>query len=211
MRKILLFVWFLLPIAAAAYHFGPGQERLRTDHAADAISTAKELAHKARALAAKEGDEAAKGLWTQAEAAYSEALTELPADKVAESRELRLERAKAQMFISQLPEARHELETLVDELVKDPDADANMLVDARSSLANAQYYTTWLMRLEGAAREEWEPEIEAARQNYRWSAEQALAQNDTELASTGRENLESAIRLERMKLEDLQGLPLPSQ
>ena len=211
MRKVMLFVWFLLPIAAAAYHFGPGQERLRTDRAGEAISAAKEAARSARALAAKEGDEAAKGLWKEAEAAYSRALAELPADKLAESRELRLERAKAQMFISQLPEARHELESLVDELAKDSQADASVLVDARSSLANAQYYTTWLLRLEGAAREEWEPEIEAARQNYKWSAEQALANHDTELASAGQENLESAIRLERMKLEDLQGLPLPSQ
>ena len=48
-----------------------------------------------------------------------------------------------------------------------------LLADARGALANAQYYTTWLMRLEGLPREEWQPEIEASRQNYKLLAERA--------------------------------------
>jgi hypothetical protein len=67
------------------------------------------------------------------------------------------------------------------------------------------------MRLEGAPREEWEPEIEASRQNYKLLAEDKSLSRDGELVSLAAENLESAIRLERMSLSDLQGLPLPSQ
>jgi hypothetical protein len=78
------------------------------------------------------------------------------------------------------------------------------------------------MRLEGAPREEWEPEIEASRQNYKLLAEDptskctsagaACDKGDEQVASVrAAENLESAIRLERMSLTDLQGLPLPSQ
>jgi hypothetical protein len=67
------------------------------------------------------------------------------------------------------------------------------------------------MRLEGAPREEWEPEIEASRQNYKLLAEDESLASDQRLASLAAENLESAIRLERMSLSDLQGLPLPSQ
>jgi hypothetical protein len=67
------------------------------------------------------------------------------------------------------------------------------------------------MRLEGAPREEWEPEIEASRQNYKLLAEDPAARGDEKLAKLSCENLESAIRLERMSLTDLQGLPLPSQ
>ncbi len=211
MRKLLLFLWLLLPAAALAYHYGPGQERVRCDRADEAIRTAQDLAFRAQELAKEKGDDAAKDLWTQAEKACGEALALLPNDKLAEIRTLRLERAKAQMFIGQMPDARREFEALVDELGADPKADKQQFDEAREGLGNAQYYTTWLMRLEGATREEWEPEIEAARQNYKLLAESALAQADTSAAQRRLENLESAVKLERMELKDLQGLPLPSQ
>src|SRR5262245_26162629 len=106
MRKVLLFVWLLLPAAFGAYHYGPGQERLRSDRAAEATERAEKAAYAARAKAVVvgDGDEAVRELWAQAEEAYTEALELLPSDQVAESRALRLERAKAQMFVSKLPE-----------------------------------------------------------------------------------------------------------
>ena len=211
MRKLLLFVWLLLPAGAAAYHYGPGQDRVHVDCAADASDRAAKLAIEARALAAKDGDCAALGLWAKAESAYTEALESLPNDRVTESRTLRLERAKAQMFLSKLPDAHAELVSLVDELAGDASADPKLLANARNALANAQYYRTWLMRLEGAGQDEWEPEIEASRQNYKLIAEQAEASGDAQLAKANQEDLESSIRLERMNLNDLQGLPLPSQ
>ena len=45
---------------------------------------------------------------------------------------------------------------------------------------------TWLMRLEGHSREEWEPEIEAARQTYRLLAERADASGDQATTVTSR-------------------------
>jgi hypothetical protein len=211
MRKFLLFVWLLLPAAALAYHYGPGQERVRCDEAAQAIARAQEFGFKARALALEQGDDAAKALWTEAEKACGEALALVPADRTGDIRALRLERAKAQMNIGQLPDARHEFEALVDELSADPKAQKSDLAEARQSLAQSQYYMTWLMRLEGSPRTDWEPEIEAARQNYKLLAEDAIAMGDTSAANRGREDLESAVKLERMELKDLQGLPLPSQ
>jgi hypothetical protein len=211
MRRLLLFVWCLLPVGAAAYHFGPGQKEVRADRAAACAARGDAAAKAARETAAKDGDDAARPLWSDAEAAYAEALEALPPGRTAESRALRLERAKSQMFVSQLPDARHDLGALVDELTADPTTDPKLLSDARSALANAQYYSTWLMRLEGAAREEWEPEIDASRQNYKLVAEQSESAHDPKLAAESRENLESAIRLARAELTDLQGLPLPSQ
>lgn len=211
MRKLFLLVWLLVPAGVYAYHYGPGQELLRVDRAGDAAERAQALSKSARETAAAEGDAAARSLWVEAEAAYTEALEALPNDSVAENRALRLERAKAQMFISKLPDAHHEFVGLVDELVQDPAADPALLASAREALANAQYYRTWLMRLEGAPQAEWEPEIEASRQNYKLLAEQAGASGDLTLAKASQENLESAIRLARMDLDDLQGLPLPSQ
>jgi len=211
MRKILLLVWLLLPAAALAYHYGPGQERVRCDKASEAIARAREAAFMARQLALEQGDEAAKPRWKEAEQACGEALALVPPERTEDIRALRLERAKAQMWIGQLPDARREFEALVEEFSADPKASRSDVRDARTGLAQAQYFMTWLMRLEGSPRSEWEPEIEAARQNYKLLAEEAIAEGDKTAAEAGRQDLESAIKLERMELKDLQGLPLPSQ
>jgi len=208
MRRLVLLAWLLLPVAAGAYHYGPGQELLRDDDTAELVRSAEAAARKARAVAAIEGDSAAKPLWMEADAAYSEALASVRNEHVELARTLRLERAKAQLFASKLPEARRDLEQLLGELVDDPGADPKLTAGAREALANAQYYNTWLMRLEGAPREEWEREIDASRQNFRMLAEQSA---DEARVKQAKENLESAIALARMDLEELQGLPLPSQ
>lgn len=211
MRKVLLFVWLLLPAAALAYHYGPGQERVRCDQASEAIARAQETAFRARQLALEQGDDAAKPLWKEAERACGEALALVPPERTTDVRALRMERAKAQMWIGQLPDARHEFEALLEELSADPQAKRDDVREARTGLAQSQYFMTWLMRLEGSPRSEWEPEIEAARQNYKLLAEEAIALGDKTAAESGRQDLESAIKLERMELKDLQGLPLPSQ
>ena len=60
-------------------------------------------------------------------------------------------------------------------------------------------------------REDWEPEIDSARATYKLLAEQAVERGDTTSARKHQEDLESAIRLARMDLGELTGLPLPSQ
>jgi hypothetical protein len=197
MRILLLTGWLLIPVIAAAWHYGPGQERMRLDEVALLLGRADQAA--------------ADGQWEQADNLYDEALRVMPPDRVAEGRRARLERAKAQMLNHKLPVARQDLKELVQELDGDPSADAGIAAEARSALANAQYYTTWLMRLEGEPREDWESEIEAARQNFRLLAEQAEAKGDSAAARKHEEDLESAVRLARMDLPELQGLPLPSQ
>lgn len=197
MRKLLFVIWLLLPVAVAAYHYGPGQEQLRLDEVADLLE---------KADAHAEAEE-----WPLAEELYEQALEELPADRTAERQRIRLERAKAQMLCSELPKARRDLDELVAELESDPEADESVLLEARDALASSQYYMTWLMRLEGLSRDRWEPEVEAARQNYRLLAEASDASGRSDFATRSRENLEASIRLARMDLGELQGLPLPGQ
>lgn len=197
MRTLLLTGWFLIPVIGAAWHFGPGQQHMQLDRIAAALAQAD------KAAAAEE--------WERADALYDEALHMLPAERVADVRRVRLERAKAQMLAHKLPIAHQDLKDLVQEMNADASADQAVLTDAREALANAQYYVTWLMRLEGYVREDWEPEIEAARQNFSLLAEQANAKGDSAGAKKHEEDLESAIRLARMDLAELQGLPLPSQ
>jgi hypothetical protein len=184
-------------VIAAAWHYGPGQERVQLDQIAAILAQADQAATAEQ--------------WERADELYEEALRILPSDRVADIRRVRLERAKAQMLAHKLPVAHQDLRDLVQELTSDPSADPQVLAGARSALANAQYYVTWLMRLEGYSREDWEPEIEAARQNFSLLAEQAEAKGDSGAAKKHEEDLESAIRLARMDLAELQGLPLPSQ
>ncbi|MBL8753431.1 MAG: hypothetical protein JNK15_09035 [Planctomycetes bacterium] len=198
MRNILLVSWLLLPIGAWAYHEGPGQDRLALD-STDAVLVA---AHEA----------ADGGYFKDAVAKYEEALKTLPKnpDAVQKSttQRLQLELAKARMQSGGLPDAREELEALVEQMQGEKSTDEQLLREARRALARSQFYTTWLMRLEGLDRKQWEPEIEAARQNYRLLAEQSKS-TDEQKQLQG--DVEASIRLARMEIEDLQGLPLPSE
>jgi len=205
MRTILLLAWCAAPIAGLAYHYGPGQERLVLDDVATTL---------ARAETAVQDEN-----WGEAVERYDEALKQLPADQTLTQRRLKLERAKAALHDSKLPTATADLSSLVEELQDanatrngaDAATNAQLLRESREALANSQFYMTWLLRLEGKAREEWEPQIDAARQNYRLLAEDAQDRGDTAQQKRSQEDLESAIRLERAELQDLQGLPLPSQ
>jgi len=212
MKRLLIATWLALPVAAYAYHMGPGQDHLRLDEAATLIASADAHAAEAVRLTAAEGEIAARGEWFDAEAEYAEALALLPGERVEDVRRIKLERAKAQMNISKLPDANASLAGLVTELLEDPSADPALLADAQRTFATSQYYMTWLLRLEGAAREDWEPHIDSARQTFKLLASQAEAV-EAEGSETlkAREDLESAIRLARMDLSELQGLPLPSQ
>ena len=212
MKRLLIAIWLTLPVAAYAYHMGPGQEHLRLDEAAALIVSADAHAAEAVRLTAAQGATAARGEWFDAEADYAEALALLPAERAQDVRRLKLERAKAQMNISRLPDANAALASLVTELLEDPSADRALLADTQRTFATSQYYLTWLLRLEGAARQDWEPHIDNARQTFKLLASQAEAANvgGPDLLRA-QEDLESAIRLLRMDLSELQGLPLPSQ
>ena len=83
--------------------------------------------------------------------------------------------------------------------------------EIKSTLANAQYYITWLMRLEGHPREVWEPVIESSRQNYYAAAEFTKSEGNQKTTDELLQNIEASIKLARMDLDELQGLPLPNQ
>lgn len=197
LRVLLLTGWLLIPVAGLAWHMGPGKEQRELDKVAAQLRAAEQAAAREDYAAAVEQ--------------YNGALKDLPNGRTADARKIRLEKAKAQMLAKQLPEAHADLKTLVDELSADPAADPKVLADARSTMANSNYYMTWLMRLEGLSAADWEPEIEAARQTYRLLAEQAEKGGDAAAATKHKEDLEAAVRLARLDLGELQGLPLPSQ
>lgn len=193
----MIVLWLLVPIGVGAYHFGPGQERVKIDQAGQHLADARDFVDAAK--------------WSEAIEAFDESLKLLPAERTGEVRQIRIEKAKAQIQAGQLPEARADLATIVDDLENDKAAEPDQLAEARGALANVQHKVTWILKLEGEPREVWEPEIDSARQTFRLLAENAEAKGDFKKAKTAREDLEASIRLARMDVSELQGLSLPSQ
>ena len=194
MRKtILIYCWLLTPIALLAYHYGPGQSGLARDAGAEKTALAAQLEQSVD--------------WAGAVAAYTEALAKIPATDEAARWQVRLAHGKARMHVGELPEAIADMDGLLAEMEKG-NAAAAQLNDVRTNLATAEYYAAWLMRLEGASADEWTVQAESARQHFRLLAEDAL-KADPASARDPQENLEATVRLERMDLTELQGLPLP--
>ena len=197
MRSLLIVAWLFLGLGIAIYHFGPGQQQVEIDHIAEILDTARSNVE--------------AGQFADSVNQFDEVLTSMPADRVAQSRAIQLEKAKAQMLAAQLPESREALAALLEEVSSDEVVNVRFETEVRAALASSQYYTTWLMRLEGLPEDEWKPEIEAARQHYTLLTKMADQVNDADLEVRSSEDLESAIRLARMDISELQGLPLPNQ
>ena len=193
-KNLLILLWALAPVALLAYHFGPGQDGLAREEAKASIRAALNFE--------------AKKQWQQAIDSYNEALATLPDSESAKRHQLQLARANARPYIGELPEAMFEMEHLLDETSKSSDKDLENKV--RSSLASAQYYTGWLMRLELAEKKEWKEPLEKARQNFRLLAEQT-AKTDATASEDHQKNLEAVVRLARMDLSEVQALPLPKK
>lgn len=200
MRRALIAAWCFVPILFLGFHFGtPGKKLQRLDEIDHLVGQARYSV---------EQDE-----WDQAVGQFDEALSLVPQDMVGESRQIMLEKCKAQMMAKQLPQAHSTLEGLLTDMLAEPTEEQNvkLIASTRSALANSQYYMTWLMRLEGEPEDRWMREIESARQNYKLLAEQVKKTGDADAAKKFEEDLESSIKLARMDLTELQGLPLPSQ
>lgn len=197
MKILVLTLWCLVPLGLLAYHYGPGRELMTLDEAALTLDRAKAKAD--------------AGDWNAAIAGYEESLATLPKDKIDEARRIRLELAKARMEAAQLPKAREELAALADELAQDPNAHAKLRDETLGTLANARFYMTYLMKLEGLPDSEWEPEIEAARQEQKLLVQRATEAGDSTAAQKHSDDLESAIKLARMEPEELYGKAIPKQ
>ena len=197
MKKWILSLWLLIPALVLAYHYGPGQRGLMIDEASLMVAAANYYTLQED--------------WPKTIELCEKTLEILPEDEVQLRRRLVLEKSKAQMMASQLPQARNALITLMDEIALDAKESDAFKDDVRQSLAHSEFYMTWLMRLEGLPRSEWQPHVESARQHFKYLAEGRVSGGQSEKAIQHRKDLESTIRLARMDLTELQGLPLPSQ
>jgi len=189
-KKILFSLWLVVPVVMLAIHYGPGQPALARQVVMQDVIRAQTLE--------KNED------WRGAVEAYAAALAGLPEKDVARSNSIRLARAKARMHTGELPEAMVDMDALLEEMTESG-ADPVLAREVRANLASAQYYAGWLMRLEGGTKDEWTPAVDNARQHFRHLAE-STSGGDRERYQ---KNLEASIRLMRMNLSELEGLPLP--
>lgn len=200
MRRIIIAAWCFIPILFLGFHLGsPGKRLQRLDRIDQLVKQAKHSVDQEQ--------------WNEAVAQFDEALSLMPPEMKTETRQVMLEKSKAQMLAQELPQAHGNLQGLLDDMLAEPadQQDASLIAETRSALANSQYYMTWLMRLEGEPEERWMPEIESARQHYKLLAEQSRKTGEAAQAQKFAQDLESSIKLARMDLAELQGLPLPSQ
>jgi hypothetical protein len=152
----------------------------------------------------------ARDQWKLAEACYRQALQDLPTQDVDVRLAARLAHAKTRMYLGELPEAMADVESLLQDALRDSD-DLKLQNQIRTTAGSMHYWVAWLMRLEGAEKDEWTEQTECARQYFRMLAEDAVAGGDSSNADSHQKNLEATIRLARMDLSELKGLPLPKE
>jgi len=194
MQKTWTLLWILLPVAALAWHYGPGQADLARDQASD---------HWRLAESAE-----ASGNWKEAAKQYQLAHKALPEEAVHERRRLSISHAKARIQNGEMIPGQEQLIDVIAEMEEDKSTAPALMAAARSELAAASYYAAWLMRMEGATAEEWKPEAERARQQFRLLAETGQIRDASVLESVDK-NLEATIRLEQMDLSTLLAQPPP--
>lgn len=187
MRSLLIIVWLCLPVLFIAWHYGPGQELVAHDEALQCIAAAES--------AEAEAD------WQAAFEHYEAALAALPADATEERFTLRRLQSEAQIQSGKLIDGTLALEQLLADM-KAAGADDSALNPVRRDIGKAYYHSAWLMRLEGASKNEWLPEVLQSRQQFRYLSERSEDQLD-------QENLEAAIKLQEIGLAQLKGMALP--
>jgi hypothetical protein len=205
MRKYLVLLWLLLPLPVVVLHYGRGQEWLARDRADDFIKQAQ--------AAEREGN------WQLADDRYREADKAIgSADRDLKLR-LDLARVRTRFHLGEAVAAIDGIDKLLDDaaITSMPTEFQN---EARALAGRIHYYAGWVMRLEGAKRELWMEEAELSRQNFRLLSEQNASPKSPEASSKSavtpndqirmeREDLESAVQLQRLSLTELMARPLP--
>ncbi len=196
MKTALKIVWLLIPIGLLAYHFGPGQGLLARDRAKSEMD---------RGLTARNDLD-----WNVAASSFEQAISELPEDSTRlEQWRLSLSQARALIQGGQMIEGQELLQETLLESETTEQNDSDLARSIRSDLAASSYFSAWIMRLEGATPEEWKPESERARQQFRLLAERTEKSGAKEQSLLHKKNLEATVRLEQMDLTELLARPLP--
>lgn len=182
MKKWLILVWLLVPVALLSYHYGPGQDALAFRQAQEHLNTAKHLEQ--------------AGHYEEAIESYSESMATLPvsdepSEDVAVARDqLRLAQIRGRFQLGHLAETIESLNVLVADVEREHGRQSALAYDVRDFLGRVHFQAMVALRLESAEEEVWLRHWELARQNFRFLAENTSgSRNDLD-----RQNLEVVIK-----------------
>lgn len=194
MKRTLRTVWLTFAFVMLGFHLLQGR-KIEAHETAIAI---RELGAKAEK----------SGKYDLALRKFNEALK--VAENADSSLQVRLQLDAARVGI-QTGESLGIAETL-DSLIERQQATQlpqSLLRETRSLAASAHYYAAYALRLENAPRDMWLDEIERSRQHLRTLAENASNRANAKEADTYGRALESAIRLERAGVYELNSKEVP--
>jgi hypothetical protein len=182
MKKWLILIWLLIPVALVSYHFGPGQAALAYRQAQAQLADAQKL----------EQD----GHFEEASDRYGETLAALPhsdepsPDLAVRREQLRLAQVRARFQLGRLAETLDSLNVLIEEIEREHGANSDLANDARDLLGRVHYQAMVALRLESAEEAVWKKHWELARQNFRFLAEHTTGRRN----QLDRRNLEVVIK-----------------
>lgn len=208
-RAIKWSAWGLVPVVAVALHLGPGQKLWAEDQAARLLRLAQRADDQATRLSAQDSSEEAGKKWAEASELYTQVRGKLDESDRLRIWQVRLAEARVKVNSGEIVEGGEQLRTLLFEVTSAEKPDAALADEIRGEAASTAHATSWLMRLEGASREEWMEESEVARQHYRLLAEAALGKGMD--AGVHKENLEAVIRFQNIEDEELKAMPPPKE
>ena len=159
-RKTLIWLWMLFPVAVAAYHFNFGERQMARERAYQQLREIRTL---------EQQDEPD---WQEIIARYDLLLEALPADESPlVMYQVRLAVCRARLEMLDLELAIAELTRLLQETAMVYGEDARITRGVREQLGKAHYYATWVLKTNGAPETQWRPFAERARQLFRYLAE----------------------------------------
>jgi hypothetical protein len=187
MKKWLILLWLLVPVALVSYHFGPGQDALALRQAEMHLANARQLEADGRF-------EAAIGQYTESLASLpmEDATLDEPAtSKLAVARDkLRLARIRSGFELGRLAETIESLNLLVADVEHRHGPHSPLAYEVRDFLGRVHFRAMAALRLESAEEDVWRRHWELARQNFRYLAENTTGSRN----ATDRKNLEVVIK-----------------
>jgi len=160
LRKTLIWLWLLFPVAVAGYHFNYGEKQVMRERAFARLCEIREMER------AKEPD------WPAVVEAYGRLAEALPPDEdPAVMHQIRLATARARMEMLELDKAIEELTRLLQETAATRGENDRLTRAVREQLGKAFYYAAWTLKSHNAPETQWRPFAERSRQLFRRLAE----------------------------------------
>lgn len=181
-KKWLVVLWLLVPVALLSYHFGPGQQELAWREAAEA---------RAAAVGFEKNQH-----WEPAIEEYAKAANAVPSlgndgSSAALARDqLRLAQIRAAFQLGKLEDTLTDLGQFVEQVEATHGPTSPLGFDARDFLGRVHYQAMIALRLESAEEQVWMKQWELSRQNFRFLAEHTPPSRN----ALDRKNLEVVIK-----------------